>query len=580
MILFQKKEKADFMNANIRRIALYAMVAILAVLLVNAWVKDYPPSSRQPVTDQPSTTEASGTSFSPSTFNPATADQTKASAAATAAKSMAGEPASGQWISVKTDVFEIQIDVNNGNIISAKLPEYPISEREKNIPVQILNHQPDEWYVAQSGITDTPSTISFTSDKKNYELLTGQDELIVSLVGHTPNGLTLTKIYTFKRGSYAVRLSYDVANAADKTWSGSLYTQIARRKPSTESHTFYTRSYNGAAISSPETPYQKVSYEDMDEKNITRSNKGGWVAMQQHYFLTAWVPGNLEMTHHYYTHVTAHSADGENVYVIGFVSPQMSIPPNGKASSDATIYIGSEIGKNLRTLAPGLDHTIDYGWLWPVSVIIFWIMQNIDWVVRNWGVAIILTTILIKILFYPLTAKSFRSMARMRELQPKMQVLKERYGDDRQALSKATMELYRKEKINPLGGCLPMLIQVPVFIALYYVLIESVELRQAPFIFWIHDLSTKDPYYVLPILMGLSMLAQQWLSPTATDPTQQKMMWVLPIVFTVFFLHFPSGLVLYWFVNNVVQVLQQWYVNKTFEKHKAKLTARKHKKKK
>lgn len=569
---------------NIKRTILYVIVAVLAVILINAWFKDYPPQQAkksEPVSTQSAKKSGGSSTFAPTTYNPKALKQAKKTGAA---KINTLKVPKGRLITVKTDVLNVEIDSNGGNIVSLKLPKYPISVTEKNTSVQILNSEPDQLYIAQSGLTNVArggqtSLIQFSSEK-NYILQKGQKELIVKLTGRTSNGLRVIKTYTFLRNNYAVKLSYQVINTSGKKWNGSLFTQIMRKKPLGEGHHFYTRSYVGAAISSPQTPYEKVTFKSMDEHNIDRTSKNGWVAMQQHYFLTAWIPSDPNVTYHYYTHVIRPETGGENTYIIGFVSPQMNLAMGAKAKTGATIYVGPEIAKNLSALAPGLDHTIDYGWLWPISVIIFWIMHKIFLFIGNWGFAIVITTILIKILFYPLTAKSFRSMARMREMQPRMQALKERYGNDRQALSKATMELYRKEKINPIGGCLPMVIQIPVFIALYYVLIESVELRQAPFIFWIHDLSVKDPYYVLPILMGISMLIQQWLSPTSTDPTQQKMMWILPIVFTIFFLNFPAGLVLYWLVNNIVQVLQQWYVNKTFETHKAKKLARKKEKKK
>lgn len=574
---------------NIRRIILYVVIVALALVLVNAWLKDYPPqqpknaTTTTSVSEHPTAKSGASFKFAPPTYHPqATPAKNRK---ADAAKTSASKAPSGRLITVKTDVLHIEIDSNGGNLVAAKLPQYPVSVKEKHTPEQILNSEPDLLYLAQSGLTNTArggevALTKFSAAQKKYQLQRGQKQLTVKLTGRTANGLSVVKTYTFRRGDYAIKMHYQVTNTFGKKWAGNLFTQMTRRKPPKAHHHFYSSSYVGAAISSPETPYKKITFKSMDETNVNHSNKGGWVAMQQHYFLTAWIPGNPSLTYHYYSRVINPASGGDNTYIIGLFSPQMNVAPGAQAVAGATLYIGPEIAKNLRPLAPGLDHTIDYGWLWPISIIIFWIMHKIFLFVGNWGWAIVITTILIKMLFYPLTAKSFRSMARMREMQPRMQALKERHGDDRQALSKATMELYRKEKINPIGGCLPMVIQIPVFIALYWVLIESVQLRQAPFIFWIHDLSVKDPYYVLPILMGISMLAQQWLSPTSTDPTQQKMMWILPIVFTIFFVNFPAGLVLYWLVNNVVQVLQQWYVNKTFEKHKAKVHARKKKKKK
>ncbi|AZV74808.1 membrane protein insertase YidC [Coxiella burnetii] len=564
---------------DIKRIILYVIVALLAIALFNAWQRDYPPTPKPtPTVEQPTANGDHPTAYTPPAFTPGAAEKTK-KAGTIAFTSKVPE---ARLITVRTDVLDVEIDTQGGNIVSAKLPKYPVSLEEKQTPVQILSGEPNELYIAQSGLTNgngQPTMVQFESEKKQYVLENGQNQLIVQLTGRAPDGLLVTKTYTFHRDDYAIHLAYQVKNNTSKPWQGSLYTQITRSQPPTEHHHFYVRSYNGASMGSPQTPYEKLSYESLDKQNIDRTSQSGWIAMQQHYFLSAWVPGNPELTYHYYSHVIP-ASDEPNVYVVGFVSPQMNVAAGSEAATHATLYVGPEIAKRLKGLAPGLERTIDYGWLWPISMLLFWILSAVHAVVKNWGWSIIITTILIKIVFYWFSAKSFRSMARMREMQPRIQALKERHGDDRQALSRATMELYRKEKINPLGGCLPMLIQVPVFIAFYYVIIESVQLRQAPFIFWIHDLSVKDPYYILPIIMGLSMLAQQWVSPTSPDPTQQKMMWILPVIFTVFFINFPAGLVLYWITNNVVQTLQQWYVNKTYESHKAKLKARRARKRK
>ena len=295
----------------------------------------------------------------------------------------------------------------------------------------------------------------------------------------------------------------------------------------------------------------------MAEDNLSLNTKGGWVVMQQHYFLSAWVP-NEQQINHYYTSVSPN-----DVYTIGFLGPQLNVAAGDKLVTKTKFYAGPQLTDRLHSIAPNLDLTVDYGWLWFISMGIFWLMKKIHLVIGNWGWSIILVTICIKAVFYKLSATSYRSMAKMRKLTPKIQALKQRFGDDKQKMSQETMKLYKKEKVNPFGGCLPILIQIPFFIALYYVLIESVELRQAPFIFWIHDLSIKDPFYVLPLLMGISMLIQQKLSPPPPDPMQAKMMMLLPIVFTVFFLNFPAGLVLYWVCNNTLSILQQWYVMRT-----------------
>ena len=566
---------------DIKKAILYLIVVVLAIVIFNNWINDYSPTLQQH--SKPVGVKLNGktsTDYSSPVFTlDGVIEKTRSKVISSLKQEMVSRE---HLITIKTDVLELNIDTHGGNIVSAKLLNYPVSPEEGGNPIQILSNDTDRLYIAQSGLTNLNKEIPvyYKAQKSQYKLFNNQKELIVQLTGQAPNGLYVIKTYTFHRDDYAVQIAYQIHNATKKLWKGNLYTQITWREPLVEHHHFYVRGYNGAAISSQQIPYEKITYKEMDKQDINRASKSVWVAVQQHYFLSAWIPGNPDLTYRYYSHVIPSRTGGPKLYVIGFMSPQLNIASDKTATSHAVFYIGPEIVKQLKPLAPGLDRTIDYSWLWPISTILFWIMNIIHVAVKNWGWTIILTTILIKIVFYWFSAKSFRSIARMREMQPRLQDLKERYGNDRQVLSRTTMELYRKEKINPLGGCLPMLIQVPVFIAFYYVIIESVELRQAPFILWIHDLSVKDPYCILPILMGFSMLVQQWLSPTSPDLTQQKMIWILPVVFTIFFINFPAGLVLYWLTNNVVQTLQQWYVNKTYENHKIKLKIRREKKRK
>lgn len=571
---------------DIRKAVVYIIVAFLAIAILNTWMHDYPPALKQYSTKLVSAKSNGKTpkDYIPLTFNPLDRKEKIRNKAALYSDLNQEKISKKQLVIIKTDVLELSIDTYGGNIVSAKLLKYPVSLEENQNPIQILNDNTDHLYIAQSGFTNLNGgvPIHYITQKSQYELTDNQNELIVQLTGQTAsNGLHIIRTYTFHRNNYAVQMTYQVHNNTKKLWEGSLYAQITRREPSVKHHHFYMRSYNGAAISGQKMLYEKITYAAMDKKDIDRTSKNGWVAMQQHYFLSAWIPSNPDLTYHYYSHVIrSKTSSSANLYIIGFTSPKMIVESDKTVIGHTVFYVGPEIAKQLKKLALGLDRTIDYSWLWPISTLLFWIISAIHVIVKNWGWTIILTTILIKIVFYWFSAKNFRSIARMREMQPRLQSLKERYGDDRQALSQTTIELYRKEKINPLGGCLPMLIQIPVFIAFYYVIIESVELRQTPFILWIHDLSVKDPYYILPILMGLSMLAQQWLSPTSSDFTQQKMMWILPMVFTVFFINFPAGLVLYWLTNNVMQTFQQWYFNKTYENHKVKLKIRRERKKK
>lgn len=554
---------------NIRRLLSYGAVAILATALWTTWMKEHP--SVDVSRPEVASTSAQPAEFAPQPVNNLAA--TPASGPVAVVQPAVTLVSAQDVVKVRSDVLQLAISLQGGNVVSAELLNYPQSVTDKQ-PVDLLSPQLSRLYFADSGISNTlpngaTATIQYQASQAQYSMTPDQNSLVVTLQGKTANGLAVTKSYTLTRGSYAIAVDYHIHNASQSAWTGQVYTQLVRKKPAEEKHLFYANSYNGAAVSSPDRPYYKLNYSDMDKSAYQNTHSGGWVAMQEHYFLSAWVPANPNATNQFYSRVTP-SQQGDNIYTVGFFSAPLQLSPGQSEQLGAKLYVGPEIAKDLAALAPGLDRTIDYGWFWWISIAIFGLMSLLHAVLANWGWTIVVTTILIKFLLYPLSAASFRSMARMRELQPKMQQLKERFGDDRQALSRATMEMYRNEKINPLGGCLPMLIQIPIFIAFYWVIVESVQLRQAPFIGWIVDLSVHDPYYVLPILMGVSMLVQQKLSPTSPDPVQAKMMMAVPVVFTALFFKFPAGLTLYWLVNNCVQVLQQWYVTKTFEAHKAK----------
>lgn len=544
---------------QLRRILLYFAVALLGVFIWNAWVKDHANKSE---VNQPSAND-----FVPPSY---TSEATVANAPlsypapspAPTTTSTAGE---NLGVNIKTDVLDVYIDPQ-GNLVDAKLLKYDENLGQPNKPMAILDSNPNSLYVAQSGLkannAQQTESINYKVDQKQYQLDPNGNKLTVRLVGTTASGLQVVKLFDFERNKYYIRESYQLHNPSQNPWTGNLYQQIIRKNvpPKGSQH---TRSYNGAAISSADKPYQKLPFKKLNEEQVNQNVQGGWLAMQQPYFLSAWIPPEDQLNH-YYSYVN------NNAYTLGYVGPSLNIPPNGDANQTAVFYVGPELPDQLKGLGKGLDLTIDYGWLWMISKIIFWVMDHVHSVVKNWGWSIIITTLIIKLIFYKLSEKSYISMAKMRDIQPRLQALKDRYGDDKQGLSRATIEFYKKEKINPLGGCLPSIIQIPVFIALYYVLIESVQLRQAPFIFWIKDLSVHDPLYILPILMGLSMFLQQKLSPPPPDPTQAKMMMLLPVVFTIFFLSFPAGLVLYWLVNNCASILQQWYIMKTYKQSKVK----------
>ncbi|MDA8561935.1 membrane protein insertase YidC [Gammaproteobacteria bacterium] len=471
-------------------------------------------------------------------------------------------------ITVKTDLFNVNIDTLGGNVTGVQLLNYK-KELNSSQPLVLLNNNPETKYIAQSGLLSNvgPDTSKeqavYTSEKNNYVLDGTNNELKV-ILNWSKNNINIQKIYTFNKNNYDIDLDYLITNNSNKKWDGNNYYQLTRtNNPPTNKKGFMNfATYFGAAISSPEKKFKKISFDDMKKNNLEQTINGGWAAMIQHYFVTAWVP-NQKSTSQYFSKVLAN-----NLYTVGIIGPNINVNPGDSIRTHAKLYAGPAIADQLEKAAPSLKLTIDYGWFWFISGIIFWMMHHIYNVIGNWGWSIVLVTMVIKILFYKLSAKSYRSMSSLKKLQPKIASLKERFGSDKQKFTQATLELYKKEKVNPMSGCLPILIQIPVFIGLYWVLIESVQLRHSPFIFWIHDLSTKDPYYVLPVLMGLSMFLQQRLNPPPPDPIQAKVMMFMPVVFTVLFVNFPAGLMLYWFVNNSLSFLQQWYIMRTLDNSK------------
>lgn len=475
---------------------------------------------------------------------------------------------SADLIAVHTDVLDIKIDPRGGDIVRAELIKYP---QELNAPdkggVVLLDRSEQRDYIAQSGLigkdeqgpdSRQAGRAHYTVEQKEYTL-GNQQQLEVNLHWQSHAGVKVTKTFTFKPGNYLVDINYTIHNMSAAPWFGSFYGQIQREHTKEKSNGMLgVQMYQGAAAFTENKPFKKITYQDMKKAPFKEQLKGGWVAQVEHYFLCAFIP-NADTTNSFYTRV-----DNENIYNIGGVTP-VEVAPQSTQSIQGEFYVGPEVADTLKQISPGLNLTIDYGILWPISQLLFWLLKTINSYVGNWGWSIILVTLVIKVLFYKLSASSYRSMGRMRLMQPRIELLKERYKDDKQQFSTALMELYRKEKMNPLGGCLPILIQIPVFIALYYVLLESVELRHAPFMFWIQDLSSKDPYYVLPVIMGLTMFLQQKMNPAPPDPVQAKVMMLMPVVFTVLFLSFPSGLVLYWTVNNLLSIAQQWFITRSLE---------------
>ena len=533
---------------DIRRVVLYAVLALITYSLWTNWQIDYPTAA---VVQQKNTPVIEPLSPVENRLLPKMAE---------GSPDKTGDVSSTP-IQVKTDVLNLSIDPQQGDIVRAELMAYPEAVTDKNKPFTLLQNNAGERYVANSGLfvvhDETIHTLDlgFHAEKSDYTMQEGQDELVVSLMGKTDSGLVVKKEFAFKKGSYLIDVRYVLANEGATSWKGYMNTQLLRSSPKEDkSSMFHVGSYTGASYANPgESRYKKVSFKDMGKTNLDVNAEGGWVAMQQHYFLTAWIP-LADSKNRFYTR----AVDGD--YTIGAVSQPLMLLPNQKNEIHSRLYLGPEVTDTLKAIAPGLDLTVDYGWLWFLSALLFSLMRTIYSFVGNWGWSIVLVTLLIKLAFYKLSATSYKSMAGMRKLQPKLLALRERYGDDKAKISQETMALYRQEKVNPLGGCLPIIIQIPVFIALYWVLLESVELRQAPFMLWIKDLASADPYHVLPIIMGATMLIQQKLNPAPPDPMQAKVMMFLPILFTGLFWSFPAGLVLYWIVNNSLSILQQWYI--------------------
>ena len=473
---------------------------------------------------------------------------------------------SGQRIQIETDLYKAEIDTLGGDLRQLTLLEHKASGADDQDFLLMSDSGKPMVYVAQSGLIgdNLPNHKNqFTSTATSYKLSEGKDWLEVRLNWTGDNGVQVDKIYTFRRGSYVVDLAHEIRNNSNQTLNPSVYYQIIHDRESNQG-SIMMPTFTGGAFYTAESKYTKLSFDDMADEDLLLNSKDGWIGLVQHYFVSAWIPKE-GMSRVFYTRQLTN-----DLFSIGTKSAIGSIAPGSSFTVDARLYSGPQTQEDLEATAPGLEYTVDYGWLTIIAAPLFWVLSAIEKLVGNWGVAIIILTILIKLAFYPLSAASYRSMAHMRELGPRLQRMKEQYGDDRQKFQQAMIELYRKEKINPMGGCLPILVQIPVFIALYWVLLGSVELRHAPFMLWIGDLSVPDPYYVLPILMGLTMIIQTKLNPTPPDPLQARIMMIMPIVFSVFFFFFPAGLVLYWLVNNVLSIAQQWQINRSTEQAAAR----------
>ena len=538
-----------------QRLFLLIVFCLSVFLLVDAWQRGNSPA-QAPHAEQPVKTQQVAPTPSEKLAAVQQA-QTSPQAAATEA---------GQKISVKTDYLLAEIDTAGGDLRRLELMKHRDTLDEKK-NFLLLQNNPEHIYVAQSGLIGhdlATHKTQFSAEAANYELKPGAERLEVRLTAPAVDGIKVTKVYTFRKSSYLMDVSYEISNNSAIPLQPFAYFQFLRDGKPPAGETKLVPTYTGPAIYTEQQKFEKIEFASIDKgkAKYPQNSDNGWIAMLQHYFVAAWLPKDKTPREFYAKKL------GEDLYSVGTILPVPKIDSGKTATITVPLYAGPQEQDSLSKLAPGLGLTVDYGWLTVIAVPLFWVLSWLYKWAQNWGVAIILLTVLIKFLFYPLSAASYRSMAKMRVLAPKMQKMKEQYGNDRQKLHQAMMELYKTEKINPLGGCLPILVQIPVFIALYWVLLASVELRHAPFALWITDLSAPDPYYVLPVIMGITMIIQSRLSPEPPDPIQARMMKIMPIAFSVFFFFFPSGLVLYWLINNILSIAQQWQITRVIERAK------------
>jgi YidC/Oxa1 family membrane protein insertase len=541
-----------------QRLILLLIFSMSLVFLWDAWQRQQAPlppatatSSGAPGAAQVPTPTVPAAPHSSSRGVGAGADSVPAAGAASPTR---------ETVKVSTDLVKAEIDPLGGNLVRLELLQAkdPV-DPEKDLVL----FSPDHRYAAQAGFIGNglPNhRTAYTADASSYSLKDGEDKVSVRLRAKTPEGLTATKTYTFRRGSYLIDVGQELTNPGTEPLAAHAYFQLVRDGKPPPGDQYLVPTYTGAAVYTEASKYHKVGFSDIDKGKVPypKSADNGWIGLVQHYFVSAWLPKDKE-PREYYTR----KLDGD-LYSVGVIKP-VQVAPGASAAVTVPLYAGPQEQEKLAELAPGLNLVVDYGWLTIIAAPLFWVLKLLYSWLGNWGLAIIGLTVLIKAVFYPLSAASYKSMAKMKQVTPRLMKIREQYGDDRAKMNQAMMELYKSEKINPLGGCLPILVQIPVFIALYWVLLGSVELRQAPFYGWIQDLSAPDPWYVLPALMMLSMIVQTKLNPTPPDPVQAKVMMIMPFVFGVMFFFFPAGLVLYWLVNNILSIAQQWQITRMIE---------------
>ncbi len=555
-----------------QRFFLYASLIVVLYLLWSSWQQYTVPAAVEISTQQPALEADSNLSSGPTAAQqdvPLAIDSS-ALQPKQATETQATRAVQNEYITVSTDVFEIAINTRGGDIHRAQLINYP---QQLDTPDQalILLDDVKKTYITQSGLVHDPVTNKdvralapthynlYQAPQSQYVMSDGEDELLVPLTWQNEQGIQVSKQFRFKRGEYLINVDYTLTNNSNDDWQGRQYRQLRHSYVNGERNLLSLPTYTGAAYYNEK--YEKLSFDKMRKEPLEELVSGGWTAMLQHYFFSAWLAQEFEKND-FYSRIVQNVVG--NDYIIGMRSEPARIGLGESYTFQNRLFVGPKLQKTIEQIQPGLELTTDYGMFTPLCKPLFWLLDFINKGVHNWGLAIILVTLLIKLVFYRLSASSYKSMARMRKVQPKMMTLRERYADDKQKLNQAMWDLYKKEEINPLGGCLPILIQMPVFLSLYWVLIESVEMRHAPFVFWIQDLSSKDPLFILPLLMGISMFVQFKLNPKPTDPVQEKVFLIMPVFMMAFMAFFPAGLVLYWFVNNLLSIGQQWYITKRY----------------
>ncbi len=549
---------------DMRRTILWVVFSFSLVLLWDAWQKHnghpsmFSPSAPKPVASAP----ASGVP-PPSVATPAGAAPGLATPAAPGVPAV---PVASAQVKIDTDVLSATIDTRGADLVHLALPRHRNADNPTH-PVVLFDQSAQRTYLAQTGLVTADAGVRlpnhlniFTPLPGERSLKDGSDELKVAFESPEVDGIKLVKTYTFRRGQYTIGVTHELRNASPRPVKPQLYLQLARDGTVTGNTNIFAGpvSYTGPALYSEAGKFQKVDFADIEKgkSEYQKTADDGWVGMVQHYFVSAWLVGKPGPREFRAAKVAT------NLYSIALVQPLGDVAPGAAVTHEATLFAGPQEERRLEALAPGLDLVKDYGMFTILSKPLFWLLEKLHGVLHNWGWAIVALVVLLKIAFYWLNASAYRSMAKMKAINPKVTALRERYKDNPQQMQQEMMRIYREEKVNPLGGCLPIFVQMPFFIALYWVLLSSVEMRNAPWLGWIHDLSTKDPLYILPLLMTGSTMFQTWLNPTPPDPVQARMMWIMPLVFSVMFFFFPAGLVLYWLTNNVLGIAQQWFINK------------------